>query len=95
MVALTITNDFRAVMQGVFDVPYGLRRVLPQPPLFFTFKVAALISLVWCARVWAWFLALGLLAFGFWLLAFGFLVFGVLGVSALGVGVLGIWAFGY
>ena len=51
--------------------PYGLRCVLPQPALFLTFKVAALISLVCCAR------ALGL-AFGIW--AFGF---GRLGVFKL------------
>ena len=91
-------------MQGMLDVPYGSRRVMPQPALLFTFKIGALISLVCCARVWAWFLALGLLSFCFWLLAFGFwllacvfwlFLLNVFGVSALGVGVLGIWAFGF
>ena len=51
--------------------PYGLRCVLQQPALFLTFKVAALILLVCCAR------ALGL-AFDIW--AFGF---GRLGVFKL------------
>ena len=81
----------------MLDVPYGSRRVLPQPALFFTFKVGALISFVWCARVWAWFLALGLFAFGFWLLAFRFWLFwrfciGRWGAWDLGVWVLGVWA---
>ena len=58
-------------MQGMLDVPYGSRRVMPQPALLFTFKIGALISCVCCARLWASFLALGLLSFGFWILVFG------------------------
>ena len=79
-------------MQGILDVPYGSRRVMPQPALLFTFKMEALISLVCCARLWAWSLALGLLSLT---CVFCLFLFNVFGVSALGVRVLNIWSLGF